>query len=91
MDYGIFDALVQYGTSERLDEVIRENVDYDRLNDEYREAYQEFEDTDLTETQRRMVIKLLDLYAEKISVYTETAYVQGIHDAVKLLQDMKVL
>ncbi len=91
MEFGIFDALVQYGTGERLDDMIRDDPDYERLHDEYNEAYRTFEGMGCTEEQKRMVRKLLDLYVEKLAAYTEKAYVQGIHDAVKLLQEMKVL
>ena len=91
MDKNVFDIIVEQFVKERLDDIMMQDSEYVKLQDEIWEEKEKCNQQDLSESQRQMWEKLISLHIKIIELYCKKAYGQGFKDCVSLLQKTGVI
>lgn len=91
MDKDVFDFLVEQFINEKLDDIMMQDTEYTKLQDEIWEEKEKCDQLDLSETERQIVENLLSLHIKTIELYGKKAYEHGLIDCVSLLQKIDVI
>lgn len=87
----IFDIIVEQFIKERLDDIMMQDTEYIKLQDELWKERERFDGLNLTETQHSIVEKLISIHIKVIELYGKKAYGQGFRDCVSMLQEIGVI
>lgn len=87
----IFDIIVEQFIKERLDDIMMQDTEYIKLQDELWKERERFDGLNLTETQYSIVEKLISIHIKVIELYGKKAYGQGFRDCVSMLQEIGVI
>ena len=87
----VFDSLVEQFINERLDNIMMQDTEYIKLQDELWENKEKFDKLNLAEPQYSIVEKLISIHIKVIELYGKKAYGQGFRDCVSMLQEIGVI
>ncbi len=89
-DKDVFDTMVESFVNDRLDDIMVQDTEYARLQDEIWQEKERFNKLDLPDIQRIQIENLIALHIKAIELYSKKAYAQGYMDCVSLLQKIGV-
>ena len=87
----VFDTIVEQFIKERLDDIMMQDTEYIKLQDELWKEKERFDRLNLTETQHSVVEKLISIHIKVIELYGKNAYGQGFKECVSMLQEIGVI
>lgn len=87
----VFDIIVEQFIKERLDDIMMQDTEYIKQQDELWKERERLDGLNLTETQHSIVEKLISIHIKVIELYGKKAYGQGFRDCVSMLQEIGVI
>ena len=87
----IFDIIVEQFVNERLDDIMMQDVEYIKLQDEIWNEKKRMDNLNLSEEHHSVMEELISLHIRVIELYGKKAYGQGIRDCVSMLQEIGVI
>ena len=91
MNKEVFDIIVEQFVNERLDDIMMQDSEYIKLQDEIWKEMEKCNQQDLSESQLQMWEKLISLHIKITELYSKKAYGEGFTDCVSLLQKIGVI
>ncbi len=87
----VFDTIAEQFINERLDDIMMQDTEYMKLQEELWKEKNELDKLDLSETQRLVVEKLISIHIRMVELYSKKSYEQGFRDCVSILQEIGVV
>ena len=87
----VFGIIVEQFINERLDDIMMQDTEYIKLQDELWKEKERFDMLNLTESQHSVIEKLISIHIKVIELYGKKAYGQGFQDCVSMLQEIGVI
>ena len=91
MDKNIFDVITEYAVNERMDGILLQDSEYQRIQREMDELIEKFHELNLSKEQNLLVDKLVSAHTESGCYYGRVAYQKGMRDCVSLLLNMGLI
>ena len=91
MEKNIFEILMEHALNERFDEILFQNEEYQKLQNNMDKLLKNLDELGLSNELMMVVDKLLAAHVESGNYYGKMAYQQGIKDCVLLLSEMELL
>ncbi len=91
MDKNIFEILTDNALNERFDNIILQDEQYQKIQNEIRDSTSKFDELNLPKEQRLIVDRLISSHTESGCYYGRIAYQRGIRDCALLLREMELI
>jgi hypothetical protein len=91
MGKDIFEVLTEYAINERLNDILQQDSEYQRVQREMDELIEQFHELRLPEEQNLLVDRLVSSHTESGCCYGRIAYRQGMRDCTSLLVEMGLI
>lgn len=91
MDKDVFDSLVEQFINEKLDDIMMQDTEYIKLQEEIWKEWEMFDKLNLSEIQRSVIENLISLHIKVIELYSKKAYGQGFGDCISVLQEIGMI
>ena len=70
----VFDTIAEQFINERLDDIMMQDTEYMKLQEELWKEKNELDKLDLSETQRLVVEKLISIHIRMVELYSKKSY-----------------
>lgn len=87
----IFDTLIEYGTNEKLDATLYQNEEFHSIENKIADIRKKYSELNLAENDKKIIDKMLDLYAESQAFHVSVAYAQGMKDCAEILKKIELI
>lgn len=91
MGKDIFEVLTEYAVNERLDDILLNDIEYQKIQREMDELIEQFHELSLPKEQNLLVDRLVSSHTESGCCYGRIAYRQGMRDSVSILLKMGLI
>lgn len=91
MDKNIFDVITEYAINERLNGILQQDSEYQRIQREMDELIEKFHELNLPKEQFLLVDRLVSSHTECGALYGRVTYQQGMRDCASLLVEMGLI
>lgn len=91
MDKNIFDVLTENAINERLDNILLQDIEYQKVQKKIDNLMAQFEDMELSKEQRLIVDRLISSHIEIGCCYGKITYQQGFKDCSFLLRELEMI
>lgn len=91
MDKNIFDVITEYAINERLNDILQQDSEYQRVQHEMDELIEKFHELNLPKEQCLLVDRLVSSHTECGALYGRVTYQAGFRDCVSLLLEIGLI
>ena len=91
MDKNILDILTENAINERLDTILLQDIEYQKMQKKIDNLMAQFENLELSKEQKLIVDRFISSHIEIGCCYGKITYQQGFKDCAFLLREMKLI
>lgn len=91
MDKNIFGVLTENAVNERLDDILLQDKEYQRIQNKISNLSEQLDQLDIPKEQLLIIDKLISSHTESGCYYGRITYQQGFKDCALLLREMELI